>query len=38
MKAALYRTHGGPEVLEYADLRTRYPGPATSSSRLRRWG
>ena len=27
MKAALYRTHGGPEVLEYADLPDPVPGP-----------
>jgi len=27
MKAALYRTHGGPEVLEWADLPDPQPGP-----------
>lgn len=27
MKAALYRTHGGPDVLEYADIADPVPGP-----------
>ena len=27
MKAALYRSHGGPEVLEYADIADPTPGP-----------
>src|ERR1700752_1133001 len=35
MKAILFRRHGGPEVLEYADLPTPEPGPGQVLIRLR---
>ncbi len=35
MKAVLFRQHGGPEVLEYADFPTPEPGPGQVLVRLR---
>lgn len=35
MKAILFRTHGGPEVLEYSDFPTPEPGPGQVLVRLR---
>lgn len=35
MKAVLFRRHGGPEVLEYADFPTPEPGPGEVLVRLR---
>jgi NADPH:quinone reductase-like Zn-dependent oxidoreductase len=35
MKAMLFRRHGGPEVLEYADVPTPEPGPGEVLVRLR---
>ena len=35
MKAALFRQHGGPEVLEYADFPTPEPKPGEALIRLR---
>ena len=35
MKAVLFHTHGGPEVLEYTDFPTPEPGPGEALVRLR---
>ena len=35
MKAILFHNHGGPEVLEYADIETPQPGPGEVQVRLR---
>ncbi len=35
MKAILFHDHGGPEVLEYADIETPEPGPGEVQVRLR---
>ncbi len=35
MKAVLFHTHGGPEVLEYADFPTPEPGPGEALVRLK---
>ncbi len=35
MRAALIRTQGGPEVLEFAEIETPHPGPAEALVRVR---
>ena len=35
MKAVLFRSHGGPEVLEYADVPTPTPGPGEAVVRVK---
>lgn len=35
MKAVLFRSHGGPEVLEYADVLTPTPGPGEAVVRVK---